>query len=77
MSLLQTSKVALDAFYFLKRLKQIITKAGNPPFDLFSQQDAAAILSYILKELYGESVYFSHYISCPLLSRWYFLLHVF
>ena len=32
MSLLQTPKGALDPFYFLKRLKQIISKAKNPAF---------------------------------------------
>ena len=40
-------------------LKQIISKAGNPAFDLFSQQDAAEILSYILEEFCGESVHAS------------------
>ena len=30
MSLLQTSKVALDTFYFFESLKQITSKAGNP-----------------------------------------------
>ena len=56
LSLLQTSKGALDPSYFLKCLKQIISKAGNPAFDVFIQQDAAEILSYILEELCGESV---------------------
>ena len=55
-SLLQTSKGALDPSYFLKCLKQIISKAGNPAFDGFTQQDAAEILSYILEELCGESI---------------------
>ena len=35
MSLLQTSKGALDPSYFLKYLKQIISKAGNAAFDLY------------------------------------------
>ena len=48
MSLLQTSEGALDPSYFLKCLKQIISKAGNPAFDLFAQQDGAKMLSYIL-----------------------------
>ena len=59
MSLLQTAKVALDPSYFLKYLKQIISKTGNPTFDLFSQYHAAKILSYILGELYGESIHAS------------------
>ena len=56
MSLLQTSKGALDPSYFLKCLKQIISKAGNPAFDLFAQQDAPEFLSYILEELHGVSI---------------------
>ena len=59
MSLLQTSKRALDPSYFLKCLKQIISKAGNPAFDLSSQPDAAEILSYILEELCGKSIHAS------------------
>ena len=54
MSLLHTSKGALDPSYLLKCLNQIISKAGNCAFNLFSQQDAAEILSYILEELFGE-----------------------
>ena len=59
MSLLQTSKGALDPSYFLKCLKQIISKTGNHAFDLFSQQDVAQILSDILEELFGESLHVS------------------
>ena len=55
---LQQRRFTLDPSYFLKCLKQI-TKAGNPAFNLFSQQDAAEILSYILEELYGESIHAS------------------
>ena len=58
MSLLQTSEGTLDSSYFLKCLEQIISKAGNPAFDLFFQQDAAEIL-YILEELCGESTHAS------------------
>ena len=58
-SSLQTSKGALDLSYFLRCLKQIISKAGNPAFHLFSQQDAAEFLPYILKELCGESIHAS------------------
>ena len=61
MSLVQTSNVALDLSYFLKCLKQIIAKAGNRAFDIFSQQYAAEILSYILEELCGESLYASEF----------------
>ena len=32
---------------------------GNPAFELFSKQDAAEILSYILQELCGESIHAS------------------
>ena len=46
--------MALDSSYFLKCQK--ITKAGNPTFDLFSQQDAAETLSFILQEICGESI---------------------
>ena len=56
---LQTSKGALDPSYFLKCLKQIISKVENPAFDLFSQQDAADILSYNLEELCEESIHAS------------------
>ena len=59
MPLLQTSKGALDPSYFLKCLKQIISKAGSPAFDLFSQQDATEILSYILGELCRECIHAS------------------
>ena len=59
MSLLKISKVALDPSYFLKCVKQIICKVGNPAFNLFSQQNAAEILSYILEELCGESIHAS------------------
>ena len=59
MSLLQTSKGALDPSYYLKYQRQIISKAGNPTFDLFFQQDAAEILSYILEELCEESIHAS------------------
>ena len=59
MSLLQTSKEALDFSHFLKCLRQIIFKAVNTAFDLFSQQDAAETLSYILKELCGASTHAS------------------
>ena len=46
--------MALDPSSFLKCLKQIICKAwSNPAFDLFSQQDAAEIVSYILEKLCG------------------------
>ena len=58
-SSLQTSKGALDPSYVLKCLKQIISKAGNPAPHLFSQQDAAEFLSYILEELCGESIHAS------------------
>ena len=61
-SLLQTSKGALDPSYFLKCLKQIISKAGNPAFDGFTHQDAAEILSYILEELCGGSINASEFI---------------
>ena len=54
-----TSKGALDPSYILKCLKQIISKAGNTAFGLFSQQDAAEILSYVLEELCGESIHAS------------------
>ena len=56
MLLLQASKVVLDPPYFLKCLKQIISKAGNSAFNLFFQQDAADIFSYILEELCRESI---------------------
>ena len=56
LSLLQTSKGALAPSYFLKCLKQTISKAGNPAFDGFTQQDAAEILLYILEELCGGSI---------------------
>ena len=56
---LQTSRGALDPSYFLKCLKQIISKVENPAFDLFSQQDAADILSYNLEELCGEFIHAS------------------
>ena len=59
MSLLQTFKGALDPSYFLKYQRQIISKAGNPTLDLFFQQDAAEILSYILEELCEESIHAS------------------
>ena len=49
MSLWQTSKEALHSSNFFKCLRQIISKAVNLAFDLFSQQDTAEILSYILK----------------------------
>ena len=58
MSLLQASEGGLDPSYFLKCLKQIISKVGNPAFDLFAQQDGAEMLSYIL-ELYGQSIHAS------------------
>ena len=51
MSLLQTSEGTLDSSNFLKCLEQIISKAGNPAFDLFFQQDAAEIL-YIRRTLW-------------------------
>ena len=73
MSLLHTSKGALDPSYFLKCLKQIISKAGNPAFDLFSQQDAAEILSYILEKLCGESIHVSESIRIHI--RQTYLLH--
>ena len=56
MPLLQRSKVDLHSSYFLKCLKRIISKAGNPAFDLFSQQDAAEMLSNILEKLCEESL---------------------
>ena len=59
MPLPQTYKEGLDPYYFLNCLKQIISKAENLAFDLFSQQDAAEILSYILEELCGESIHAS------------------
>ena len=48
--------MALDPSYFLKCMKQIISKAGILAFDLFSQQNAAEIVSYILEELCRESI---------------------
>ena len=58
MSLLQTSKGALDSSYFFKCLMQIISKPQNLAFQSILQQDAAEILSYIL-ELCGESIHAS------------------
>ena len=57
MSLLKTSRNALDPSQFLKRLDQLIKKAGNKSFKLFQQQDAAEVLSYILEELCSESIH--------------------
>ena len=55
-SLLQRSKWALDPSYFLKCLKQIVSKAENSAFHLFSQHNAVEIISYILEELCGEAI---------------------
>ena len=56
MSLLKSSKSALDPSHFLRHLKQIILKSGRPDFDIFQQQDAAEILLCVLEELCGESI---------------------
>ena len=54
--------MALDPSYFFKCLTKIIIKAGNLAFDLFSQQDAVEVLSYILEELCGESIHSGEFI---------------
>ena len=55
-SLLKTSKATLDPSHFLQRLHQLITKSGNTQFQLFAQQDAAEMLTYILDAFCSESV---------------------
>ena len=44
MSVLETSKRALDPSWALECLNQIISKAENPSFNSFSQQNTAEIL---------------------------------
>ena len=59
MSLLQTSKGALDPSYFLKCLKQILEILLGWKFCFQSIFPAAEILPYILEELCGESIHAS------------------
>ena len=59
MSLLQTSKGALDPSYFLKCLKQILEILLGWKSCFQSIFPAAEILPYILEELCGESIHAS------------------
>ena len=51
MSLLKSSKTAIDPSQFLRFLKKVLVKSGKPHFNIFGQQDAAEILACILDEL--------------------------
>ena len=51
MSLLRSSKAALDPSQFLRHLKVVLIRSGKSDFNIFSQQDAGEILSSILIEL--------------------------
>ena len=55
MSLLQTSRSALDPSQFLRFLKQVLIKSGRVDFNIFQQQDACEVLSCILDELCSQS----------------------
>ena len=57
MSLLQTSKGALDPSYFLKYLKQIISKAGNAAFDLYFPSRMLLKSYHIFWKNFVESLY--------------------
>ena len=47
---LTSSKSVVDPSQFLLALKNVIVKAGNERFNIFSQQDAAEILVHIISE---------------------------
>ena len=57
MSLLNSSKSPLDPSHFLRHLKIALIKSGKQDFDIFHQQDAAEILSFILNEFSSESLF--------------------
>ena len=50
MSMLRSRKTALDPPQFLLCLQNVLIKSGKSDFNLFQQQDASEIISYILEE---------------------------
>ena len=69
MSLLRSSKSPLDPSQFLRFLQRIIAKSGNTGFELFQQQDAAEVLSYIFDEFCGESLHAQHMLKFKMQSE--------
>ena len=53
--MLKYSKNPLDPSQFLRHLKIILIKSGKTDFNIFCQQDAGEILSYILNEFCSHS----------------------
>ena len=56
MSLLKSSKSAIDPSQFLRFLKQVLVKSGRPYLNIFEQQDAGKILACFSDELCGDSI---------------------
>ena len=66
MSLLKSSKTALDPSQFLRHLKIVLIKAGKADFNLFNQQDAAEILLYILQYFSESSIHAKQLTYCTI-----------
>ena len=54
MSMLKFKKAALDLSQFLRCLQNIAVMSRKQGFDLFQQQGASEIMSFIFEELCGE-----------------------
>ena len=54
MSMLRSSRTAVDPSQFLRHLRITLIKSGKNEFNIFQQQDAAEILTHILNEFYVE-----------------------
>ena len=51
----KTSDFAVDPSHFLRHLKVLYIKSGDPYFNIFQQQDSAEVLSFILCSLFNIS----------------------